>query len=93
MLPSSHEIASFDAHAVVAISATVEGAGIDVNVAFLKLIGFDGVTIDESLSLSLQPANVAAVAIAPNGRKGIPVNHFKISRRVGWLEAVVIINP
>ncbi len=80
---------------MVAIAAGLakDGAAIDVKVAFLKFTVGGGVTISESLLLSLQPANVAAVAIAPNGRKGIPVNHFKISRRVGWLEAVVIINP
>ena len=48
----------------------------------LKLAGLTGV-VELSLSLSLQPANVAAVAIAPNGKKGIPLNHFSKSRRVG----------
>ena len=67
--------------AIAAGSANV-GAVIGVNVAFLKLAGLTGV-VELSLSLSLQPANVAAVAIAPNGKKGIPLNHFSKSRRVG----------
>ena len=57
---------------------------IAVNVAAFRFAGFvtGGVTA-VSLSLSLQPLNAAAVVIAPSGKKGIPANHFRRSRRLG----------
>ena len=74
---------------MVAITATIVGADIGVNVADLSLIGLIGLITAESL-LSLQPTKAADVAIAPSGRNGILANHVRTSRRVCWLACFVI---
>ena len=90
MVESSQVTERLDPTVVVAIAALFakDGAAIAVNVA---VFNFAGLTIGVVVSLlSLHPAKVADVAIAPSGKNGMLANHVKTSRRVCWLAEFVI---